>query len=242
MKRVIENVAAAVTNFGLTALRNRQNLRLTRAEFRQSRISFSMFGEDLAVLRWLARFPTIPKVYVDAGCYEPIHNSNTLLLHKAGWRGLNVDMSPEHIAAFNASRPNDVNVAAALSSKVEELNAFGYGNTPTNTDRLGKAGQTYLKSRASEEPLRTWSVQTTTLDHILSETPFNQVSYLNIDCEGSDFDVLKGFDLRRRRPVVITIEAMKDEVEPVTSYLCEHGYSLEEILEITLLFVKPPNQ
>jgi hypothetical protein len=28
----------------------------------------------------------------------------------------------------------------------------------------------------------------------------------------------------------------------VTSYLCEHGYSLKEILEITLLFVKPPNQ
>jgi hypothetical protein len=34
-------------------------------------------GEDLAVLRWIDKYPA-PPIYVDAGCYHPILGSNTL--------------------------------------------------------------------------------------------------------------------------------------------------------------------
>src|SRR6516164_9694261 len=50
---VVGNLIASVTNTLMTALRNNVDLDLSREEFRHSRISFSQFGEDLAILRWL---------------------------------------------------------------------------------------------------------------------------------------------------------------------------------------------
>ena len=184
MKDLIGRSLASLTNFGLTLLRNRHNLRLSREELRASRISFSLFGEDLSVLRWVSRYPHIPKIYVDAGCNDPIVNSNTLLLHKAGWRGLNIDMAPEHISAFNALRPQDINVVAALGSTAKNMKLFSYGDIPTATDRLGPSTGSALKSVENEEPINTRVITTTTLNDVLGRSPFGAISYLNIDCEG----------------------------------------------------------
>ena len=92
---VVGNLIASVTNTLMTALRNNVDLDLSREEFRHSRISFSQFGEDLAILRWLDDcLDHISHTYVDAGCFHPILYSNTLLLYKRGWRGINIDMLP----------------------------------------------------------------------------------------------------------------------------------------------------
>jgi hypothetical protein len=113
---------SAITNRLLTRLRNGVDLNLSREEFRYSRVGFAQFSEDLAVIRWIdERIPQIPRIYVDAGCFHPIHCSNTLLLHKRGWRGVNIDMFPSKIAAFKALRPADYNVLAALSSHIQEV-------------------------------------------------------------------------------------------------------------------------
>ena len=53
MRQLLEKTISGMTSLGLTLLRNRVDLRLSREEFRYSKISFSQFGEDLAVLRWL---------------------------------------------------------------------------------------------------------------------------------------------------------------------------------------------
>lgn len=79
--QIIGRAVAKATNAALTLLRNRVDLNLSREEFRFSRIWFSQFGEDQAVLRWLDdHFPNAPQIYVDAGAFHPIHASNTLLL------------------------------------------------------------------------------------------------------------------------------------------------------------------
>src|SRR5437879_5814386 len=112
MKLRISRAVASGINAGLTLLRNRENLNLTREEIRWSRISFSQFGEDLAVLRWAEKMTTLPRLYVDAGCFHPVKCSNTLLLNKKGWAGVNIDMDEQKIATFKALRPNDINIVA----------------------------------------------------------------------------------------------------------------------------------
>jgi hypothetical protein len=63
---VVGNIIASVTNTVMTALRNNVDLDLSREEFRHSRISFSQFGEDLAILRWLDDcLDPISHTYVD---------------------------------------------------------------------------------------------------------------------------------------------------------------------------------
>ncbi len=242
MHDFVGKIVAFIGNWFLTILRNRVDLSLTRDEFRFSRIGFSLFGEDRAVLHWLdERLSNVTPIYVDAGCFHPILHSNTLLLYKRGWRGFNIDMSPAKIAAFNRLRPDDINIVAALSSAPGEMFCFEYQNSGGPTDRLGGIDQPNLQSTIGEISIAKKRVQTTTLDRILTESkwPIERIGYLNIDCEGHDREVLKGLNLDRYRPAIITIEANSPEEKmQTTEYLSVAGYTLEEVLFRTLLFVR----
>jgi FkbM family methyltransferase len=173
-------LVAKIANLLLTLLRNRTDLALTREEFRYSRISFSQFGEDLAVIRWLdENLISVSSIYIDAGCFHPIHCSNTLLLSKRGWRGINIDLSPEKIALFKNLRPNDLSVCAALSDQPRQAIRFAYEGGLT--DRLGSSEDTGYR-----KPLSATEVETRTLDSIIQASGWqiDRVGYLNIDCEG----------------------------------------------------------
>ena len=93
-----------------------------------------------------------------------------------------------------------------------------------------------------ETPVSAKPVETTTIDDVADECGFPEgpFGYLNIDCEGHDLAVLRGLDLARRRPAVITIEASSpEERSAVMDYLAGYEYAMEEILQRTLLFVQP---
>lgn len=228
---------ARITSRLLRFLRNHSLEAYSREEFRFAHISFSQFGEDLAVERWVERLEVSAKTYVDVGCFHPIHHSNTLLLSKNGWRGVNIDFDAEKIQLFERLRPRDFNVTAAVSSCEGEKQVFRYESGGTN--RLGEAGDPDVRSAIGELPVSTGAARTRTLDSILSTAPWPiaQIGYLNIDCEGHDLEVLKGLDLARFRPAIISIEALKiEEVAEVGSFLCAHGYSHRETIFRTLLF------
>jgi hypothetical protein len=81
------------------------------------------------------------------------------------------------------------------------------------------------------------------LDDILAQTPFRKIDYLNIDCEGHDYDALRSIDLDLYQPKIITIEALGGEASSrLGDHLASKGYTLEEKFHFTLLFVrrKPP--
>ena len=44
-------------------------------------------------------------IYLDVGCYHPIIANNTFLLHKKGWKGINIDIDYHTINMFNFFRP-----------------------------------------------------------------------------------------------------------------------------------------
>jgi FkbM family methyltransferase len=204
------------------------------------RISFSQFGEDLAVLRWLdADLKESSRRYVDAGCYHPVYASNTLLLSKRGWTGINIDMTPAKIVPFERMRPRDINCVAALGEKIEMVKAYTYSTGLT--DRLADPEETSTRSIIGELPVASGTVQTVTLNEVLRRAGFSPGSfgYLNIDCEGHDLAVLKGIDLEIYLPSVITIEASSAfEQNLAVVYLDERGYALNERLFRTLLFVR----
>jgi hypothetical protein len=92
-------------------MRNRQDLRLEREETRAMRISFSQFGEDLLLLSYFEKFDHRSGVYVDVGAFSPFLLSNTLLLYKLGWRGINVAFDEDKIKTFRQYRPTTTKFA-----------------------------------------------------------------------------------------------------------------------------------
>jgi hypothetical protein len=155
------------------------------------------------------------------GAFHPIHCSNTLLLHKKGWRGVNIDLNADKIARFNALRPGDVNVHAAVSNVSGKARAL----------RSGLVEEMVLDSNGD---ILVWR-----LDDILAQSPFRKIDYLNIDCEGHDYDVMQSIDLDLYQPKVITVEALgTDASSRLGDYLTSKGYTLEEKFHYTLLFVR----
>lgn len=152
-----------------------------------------------------------PKIYVDLGCFDPSQCSNTLLLHKSGWRGVDIDLDPARIRRFEASRPLDHNVVAALSDTAGRMRAFRYPQ-PT-TDCIRDYSDPESISALCEEPLGVEIIHTTTISTIIEGLPSEMldVGYLNIDCEAHDFRVLRGSDLEKFKPWIITVESLQQK-------------------------------
>ncbi len=75
---------------------------------RSSRKSFYQYGEDL-ILKIFFDYRVIRNgFYIDIGAYHPKFISNTYILHKAGWRGVCVDLDEDKLKWFKLLRGNNV--------------------------------------------------------------------------------------------------------------------------------------
>ena len=81
-----------------------------------------MFGEDLKIKDFFKRKKK--GIYVDIGCYHPLDGSNTYLLYKKGWSGINVDVNKTSIELFNIARKKDINLNIAISNSSKKVKVF----------------------------------------------------------------------------------------------------------------------
>ena len=49
--------------------------------------------------------------------------SNTCLLHRKGWQGINIDINPTSIDLFNIARPKDTNLCTTIN-EIKKLLKF----------------------------------------------------------------------------------------------------------------------
>lgn len=226
---------ARVCSGAMSAFR-KAPLELSPLDLKHLRLSFSQFGEDLVIAEHLfGRRSAAPGIYVDAGCFDPFDLSNTRLLNLHGWKGINIDASSEVIDTFNKLRPGDHNVCAALAEKVEENEYLETCSAAGN--RLATGAVPLLKSVSV---IRRSPVLTRTLTDILRSSPWpaEKIDFLDIDCEGTDFAILKGLDLSLYRPYIICIEAhSEDEGLALKSYLEQREYGHLCRLGFSLLFL-----
>ncbi|MEH2048725.1 FkbM family methyltransferase [Nostoc sp.] len=220
-------------------LRNGKNEMWRREEIGQMKFSFSQFGEDMIIYKYLEHLNPNDGIYVDVGAFNPITFSNTLLLHKKGWQGINIDIDQDKVDEFIRMRPRDFNVMAAVSDKIEKLKFACYPARATN--QLFPLESTDYLSILGEYPTKVVVLETVCFDKILETSPFvaKNIYYLNIDCEGHDFNVLKSFDIERYLPKVISIEAWLDEdLKNIKNYLLPKGYTLSAYIHPTNIFTR----
>lgn len=206
-------------------------------ELRAMRVSYSQFGEDLVVRSHFADFDNSIGRFIDVGAFHPFVFSNTMLLSKLGWRGINIDCDPVKIARFEKLRPRDQNVCAAVAEAPREMLYFEYAKGVT--DRTADCGEKNQLSVCGERPTKVSRVRATTLTHIIEESAFrgDHFHYLNVDCEGQDLSVLRGLDFSRYSPDLITVEAWtKTAQAELSAFLERLGYELTDIVRLTLFF------
>tara|TARA_B100000035_G_scaffold308193_1_gene312497 strand:- start:615 stop:1325 length:711 start_codon:yes stop_codon:yes gene_type:complete len=216
-------------------------------KYKSKKISFSLTSIDL-LISYIFRNKR-KGIFIDIGCNHPVYNNNTYLLYKKGWRGINIDLDEKSINLFNTFRKSDLNIKQAISSKAEEVDLYFYHNkSPINT--INKDLVNFHKTK----PKQIKKINTKTLNSIIMKTPFanEKIDFMNIDVEGHELNVLKGFDLKKYSPTIIVIEYLDLNVKKleitnfnlqniinseIYKYMINNNYTLVNWIHSDLVFV-----
>jgi len=219
-----------------------KKLKLFRKAFLTDFIKFhySQFGEDI-ILREILKKEISNGFYLDVGCYHPKKFSNTYMLYKKGWSGINIDMEEDKISLFNMVRPRDLNVLSPISDKEEEVTLYRYSKYGLESTIDKK-----IASETTDSIYDKTIIKTKTLNEVLNESSYKdtQIDVLSIDAEGMDFRVLKSLDIKKYNPKVIIIEDHHKKIEDILEtdtfkFLVQNNYILRSWSFYSLIFVLP---
>jgi FkbM family methyltransferase len=166
-----------------------------------TRRSFAQEGEDLILARIFGE--QARGIYVDVGAHHPRRFSNTHMLYRRGWRGVNIDATPGSMKLFRRQRPRDVNleVGVAATSDVRDFYVF---NEPALNTFDAERAKSLDRPPYRIEAVRKVACQP--LAEILRSHSIGRIDLLTIDAEGYDDEVLSTLDWETSRPRVVLTE------------------------------------
>jgi FkbM family methyltransferase len=175
---------------------------LSRAEDKPFESSAQNF-ED--VVLWRVLHGVERGCYVDVGAFDPVVDSISWSFYEQGWQGVLIEPVPSLAAAIRRRRPNDITIEAAAGARRGTASLFvtaSIGNStlvPDVADRVAATGVEFSEIVVSVAPL----------NDLLEDAGLDArtIHFCTIDVEGSESDVLAGFDLARWRPWILVIEA-----------------------------------
>jgi FkbM family methyltransferase len=187
-------------------------------------VSYAQNFEDVMLHRV---FDSTPHgFYVDVGAWHPDLDSVTKHFYQAGWSGINIEPSRYYFEILKKRRTRDTNLNVAVGCDTGDrdfVEVAGSGLSSLREDAVSLARQHGFSSRRYKVPV-------VTLQSICEQYCRDKsISFLKIDAEGLEEEVLESLDWRRYRPVVVVVEAvhaqtmlpMWDSWEPI---LLRAGY------------------
>ncbi|HYL31994.1 MAG TPA: FkbM family methyltransferase [Stellaceae bacterium] len=191
--------------------------------------SFSQHGQDRFVYETFFKSRTEPGVFVDIGAYDGTLYSNTLLFEKLGWTGLCVEPLPPAFEKLEANR-SAICINCAVGDRT--------GHAPfVEVEMPGPYELMYsgLKANLDEHHARlirehghnqkTYDVVVRPLNDILLEHTIQRIDYLSLDTEGSEWRILRDFDLATFDVKVISVENNSRDTK-LQRHLAQRGYRL----------------
>tara|TARA_Y100000816_G_C25998916_1_gene521861 strand:+ start:145 stop:972 length:828 start_codon:yes stop_codon:yes gene_type:complete len=174
---------------------------------------------------------TFEKTFLEFGATDGFNLSNSYLLENSfNWKGVLSEPSPQWHDALMKNRKNTKIITKCIWKKSREKLSFfmsDVGELSTlndfiENDKASIPGNTELRKKSG----KTISVETISLNDVVKEY-FNNIcpSYISIDTEGSEYEILKSFDLDSYRPKLFTIEHNFTQNErKIDEHLITHGY------------------
>jgi FkbM family methyltransferase len=164
--------------------------------------SYSQHGEDKLIYQLLKKLNLQNALFIDVGANHPIKISNTYLLYRNGMRGIVIEPNRDLLHLFEIVRGEDIrlNIGVGSSSCVQEFlmtDAHARNSFGKNTE--------YMKQH-SIHVCKKIKIPVLSLDNVMKN--FSQkVSFLSIDTEGMELEVLNGSIKTLDKTYLICIEA-----------------------------------
>ena len=165
--------------------------------------------------------------FVEFGAASGVSLSNTWMLEKHfGWTGILAEPNPEFHESLKANRSCQISfdcvyktTGDTVSFRCMDIGEFS-GVSPVGADGA-------IEAEGRNAKFSVIRVPTVTLRDLLHRHGAPKViDYMSIDTEGSEFDILSGFDFDEWDVRVISVEHnMKPQREALFDLLSRHGYT-----------------
>ena len=199
--------------------------------------SYSQDNEDLFLVNYFQKREK--GFYVDLGCHHPKRFSNTYLLYKKGWSGINIDFNKLTIFLFNFFRLRDQNINAVISISDDPIIFFEFYESALNgilsQERVSELKKLGFKVKR-KKTIRPITIQEVIEKYSLSK---RHIDFLKIDVEGLDFEIIKNVELNKLDIELLMIEkSSKKENENIIKYLRIYSYDIIYKTQRNFIFKK----
>jgi FkbM family methyltransferase len=186
--------------------------------------SYSQFGEDAFIAQHFD--PEYKGICIDIGATDGIGMSNTYHFEQHGWKAICVEANPAMIPSLTQTRANAVHCAVGQynNKEVEFKVVTLEGGNQTAISGL-ELDHRLMESHAFLNPqVSIVKVPERTLDSIIEDFDWvTHIDFISIDTEGTELDVLKGFDIPKWNVKMFCIENNFNDPE-IEQYLAMFGY------------------
>lgn len=185
-------------------------------------ISYAQNREDVLLRRALGDAP--PGFWVDIGACDPVKLSITKHFYDLGWRGINVDASPKMYDLLVAGRPRDINLNVGVSNKRGRMTFYRAIADAHGGDASGLStfvAEEVAVHRANGFVFEELETPVITLADICAEHVHGPISFMSVDVEGHEREVLEGGDFRKYRPRIVIVESTRPKSEEATHHRWE---------------------
>ena len=205
---------------------------------------YSQFYEDY-ILAYVLR-DVKSGSYVDVGANDPNVNSVTKYFYLKGWRGVNVEPNPDMVKLLRQYRPEDDVAPVGASDKASTLTFYNFATVPglSTFDKSIAVGHTKAGIKYDE-----LQIPVDTLNDILAKSTKvkGAFTFLNVDVEGFEREVLMGLDFQKYPADIVLAEATAPETENATYHDWEEllhsaGYSFAMDDGLNRYYVHPGHE
>lgn len=191
--------------------------------------SYSQHGQDTFVYETFFKRRTEPGTFVDIGAYDGVTFSNTLLFERLGWMGACVEPLPPAFSKLRSLR-KVICVNCAVADRAGEA-MFVEAEMPAPFEQMYSGLKANLDDyhtrliREHGRNVKQYKVPVKTLQDILAEVGIRRIDYLSVDTEGSEWKILRDFDLATYGVTVISVENNSRD-DKLRRLMAQSGYRL----------------
>jgi FkbM family methyltransferase len=189
--------------------------------------SYSQHQEDKFIWDILQGYDLNGSVYVDIGANHPTDISNTYLLYRKGLHGIIVEPNEELVALFRTFRKRDLPLMIGCSNTTALLK-FNISKTPVVSSFTDNKDINIYKSIY---------LPVMPIDIALLHLDFEYISFLSIDVEGLNYEVLQGAKNTIQRSLIVCIEFDKEEEKNIFTELMGPGFDLLGIYGCNIIYI-----
>lgn len=185
-------------------------------------------------------------VCVEVGAANGIKGSNTLYFEQRGWNVLCIEPNPEHIDSLLKHRKNNLFFACAEKEGTFPLTVFKVGerNISSSLTSLNPDKRLVESHRDIINESYTVDVNVKTLTDVLNNhatsTQFGlqkSIDFISIDTEGTELNVLQGFNFEYYDVKLFVIENNYNDPE-IEELMKSKGYIKDRRYKINDFYVK----